>query len=72
MAFSLYIAKHDYSCFSLFYLTFKRYNVEEKLRFKMLRLVQIVQISVILSHLEVVCRGSETQLQVGENLNDLT
>ena len=33
---------------------------------------QIKQIWVIFSHLEVVGRGSETQLYVAENLNKLT
>ena len=33
---------------------------------------QIKQIRVIFSHLNVVSRGSDTQLQVAENANKLT
>ena len=38
----------------------------------MFRLMQIKQIGGIFIHLKVVGRGSETQIQVGENVNYIT
>ena len=62
--------------FNLFYQPIKSLSLAKKCVSKHPRFsnvcAQIKQILVIFNHLEVVDRGSETQLQVGENVNDLT